>query len=152
GKGAVGNERRRLQSVLVVTEIALALVLLVGATLLMRTFANLRRVEPGFDPHNVLTFEVAPNGPRYDATEKQSDYFRRALERIKALPDVESAAVTSNLPLGAWLNLGVGVTGKPDSLRSTEIRMITPEYFDVMRMTVRRGRAFNEADIAGSAP
>ncbi|MGH6629889.1 MAG: ABC transporter permease, partial [Burkholderiales bacterium] len=104
------------------------------------------------DPANVLTFEVAPNGKRYETTAQNVDYFRRALERLRSLPGVESAAVTSNLPLGAWLNFGVGLPGRPDSLRSTEIRIITPDYFKVMKMPVRRGRAFTGADSAGAPP
>ncbi|MGH9766850.1 MAG: ABC transporter permease [Blastocatellia bacterium] len=152
GKGAIGGERGRMRSALVVAEIALALALLAGAGLLIRTFANLRQVDPGFDPGNVLTFEVAPNGNQYETTAQNTDYFRRALERIGSLPGVESAAVTSNLPLGAWLNFGVGLAGKPDSMNSTEIRMITPDYFKVMKMSVRRGRAFTGADSAGAPP
>src|SRR5215510_7549234 len=152
GKGAVGGERGQMRNALVVAEVALALTLLAGAGLLIRTFANLRRVDPGFDPGNALTFEVAPNGERYETTAQNADYFGRALERLKGMPGVESAAVTSNLPLGAWLNLGVGVEGKPDSVASTEIRMITPDYFKVMKMSVRRGRGFTEADSAGGPP
>jgi putative ABC transport system permease protein len=152
GKGAVGGERGRMRNALAVAEVALALTLLAGAGLLIRTFANLRRVDPGFDPGNVLTFEVAPNGKRYETAAQNADYFRRSLERLKGLPGVESAAVTSNLPLGVWLNLGVGVEGKPDSVASTEIRMITPDYFKVMKMSVRRGRGFTEADSAGGPP
>src|SRR5262249_41347336 len=152
GKGAVRGERGRMRSALVVAEVALALTLLAGAGLLIRTFANLRRVDPGFDSGHVLTFEVAPNGKQYETTAQNADYFRRALERLKGLPGVESAAVTSNLPLGAWLNLGVGVAGKPDSMASTEIRMITPDYFNVMKMQMRRGRGFTEADSAGAPP
>ena len=152
GKGAIGGERGRIRGALVVAEVALALTLLTGAGLLIRTFANLRRVDPGFDPGNVLTIEVAPNGKQYETTAQNADYFRRALERLKGLPGVESAAVTSNLPLGAWLNLGVGVAGKPDSAASTEIRMITPDFFKVMKMSVRRGRGFTEADSAGATP
>jgi putative ABC transport system permease protein len=152
GKGGSGGERGRLRSALVVVEIALALTLLAGAGLLIRTFANLRQVDPGFDPGNVLTFEVAPNGKLYETTGQNADYFRRALERLSSLPGVESAAVTSNLPLAAFLNLSVGVAGKPDSMASTEFRMITPDYFKVMKMQVRRGRAFTEADSAGAPP
>jgi len=152
GKGAIGGECGRLRSLLVVSEIALALTLLAGAGLLIRTFANLRQVDPGFDPGNVLTFEIAPNGKPYESTAQNTDYFRRALERLRSLPGVESAAVTSNLPLSAFLNLGVGVAGKPDSLASTEFRMITPDYFKVIKMQVRRGRAFTETDSGGSLP
>jgi len=151
GKGGSGA-RGRLRSVLVVSEVALAMVLLVGAMLLLRTFANLRQVDPGFEPRNVLTFEVAPNGAQYDTTAKQADYFRRSLEQIRSLPGVEAAAVTSNLPLGAWLNLGVGLPGKPNSMRSTEIRMITADYFNVMKMTIRQGRGFAENDDSSGSP
>jgi putative ABC transport system permease protein len=152
GKSAGGGERGRLGSILVIAEVALALVLLIGATLLLRTFAKLQQIDPGFNPQQVLTFEVAPNGPQYDTTAKQADYFRRALDRIGGLPGVEAAAVTSNLPLGAWLNLGVGLPGNPDTMRSTEVRLITADYFKVMKMSVRRGRAFSEADTVGAAP
>ena len=152
GRGAIGGARARMRSSLVVAEIALALTLLAGAGLLIRTFANLRQVDPGFDPGNVLTFEVAPNGDRYETTAQNADYFRRSLERLRGLPGVESAAVTSNLPLAAWLNLSVGVTGKPDSTASTEFRMITPDYFKVMKMSILRGRAFTEADSSGAPP
>ncbi|HXI92543.1 MAG TPA: ABC transporter permease [Blastocatellia bacterium] len=152
GKGAIGDDRGRMRSALVVSEIALALVLLIGAGLLIRTFVSLRRVDPGFDPRNVLTFEVAPNGLQYNTTAKHVDYSTRALERIKALPGVEAAAVTSNLPLGRWLNLTVEVDGRPNSERSTEIRMITPEYFEVLRMRLLQGRRFDENDTAGSEP
>jgi len=152
GRGAVGGERGHMRSALVVAEVALALTLLAGAGLLVRTFANLRQVDPGFDPGNVLTFEVAPNGKQYETTAQNADYFRRALERLRSLPGVESAAVTSNLPLGAWLNFGVGIAGKPDSMNSTEIRMITPDYFKVMKMSMRRGRAFTDADSSGAPP
>ncbi|MEK6286925.1 MAG: ABC transporter permease [Acidobacteriota bacterium] len=152
GKGAIGDDRGRVRSALVMSEIALALVLLIGAGLLIRTFASLRGVDPGFDPRNVLTFEVAPNGEQYKTTAKHTDYVQRSLERLKAIPGVEAAAVTSNLPLSRWLNLTVEVEGRPNSERSTEYRMITPEYFQVMRMAIKRGREFAETDMAGSEP
>ncbi|HZS05588.1 MAG TPA: ABC transporter permease [Blastocatellia bacterium] len=150
GKGTVGVGRGRLRNVLVIIEVALSLVLLAGAALLVRSFANLRQVEPGFDPHGVLTFQIAPNGARYETTAGNADLFRRALERIKSLPGVEAAAVTSNLPLDAWLNLTVEVEGRPESQSSTEYRMVTPEYFRVMKMKLKEGREFTEADKAGA--
>jgi predicted permease len=152
GKGALGDDRGRVRGALVISEIALSLVLLIGAGLLIRTFVSLRRVDPGFDPRNVLTFEVAPNGQRYDTTAKHVDYFQRALERIKSTPGVEAAAVTSNLPLSRWLNLTVEVEGQANSERSTEIRMITPEYFRVLRMRLLEGRQFDDTDTANSEP
>ncbi len=152
GRGAIGDDRGRMRGALVVSEIALALVLLIGAGLLIRTFVSLQRVDPGFDSQNVLTFEVAPNGQQYDSTAKHFDYSRRALEQIKSIPGVVGAAVTTNLPLSRWLNLTVEVDGRPNSERSTEIRMITPEYFDVLRMRLLRGRHFDEKDTASSEP
>jgi putative ABC transport system permease protein len=150
GKGTGGASRARLRSALVVTEIALALVLLTGAALLIRTFVNLRQVDPGFDPSQTLTFQVAPSGPRYDTTAKNADFFRLALEKIKSLPGVEAAAVTSNLPLSAWLNLGVEIAGQPETKSSTEIRLVTPEFFRAMKMRLNQGRDFTEADAAGA--
>ena len=152
GKGAIGGDRGRMRSALVVSEIALALVLLIGAGLLIRTFVSLRQVDPGFDPRNVLTFEVAPNGQRYNTTASHVDYSQRALERVKGIPGVEAAAVASNLPLSRWLNLTVEVDGRPNSERSTEYRMITPEYFEVLRMRLLKGRQFDEKDTASSEP
>jgi putative ABC transport system permease protein len=152
GKGPIGDEPGLMRQALVVSEIALALILLVGGGLLIRTFLGLRRIDPGFDARNVLTFEVAPNGPQYNTTAKHVDYTQRALERLKGIPGVESAAVTTNLPLGRWLNLAVEVDGRPNSERSTEIRMITPEYFDVLRMRLIRGRQFDERDTTNSEP
>jgi len=152
GKGAIGDDRGVMRSALVVSEIALALILLVGAALLIRTFLELRRIDPGFDPRNVLTFEVAPNGQQYNTTAKHVEYTQRALERLKSIPGVTGAAVTTNLPLGRWLNLAVEVDGRPNSQRSTEIRLITREYFDVLRMRLIRGRQFDENDSANSEP
>ena len=152
GKGAIGDDRGVMRSALVVSEIALALILLVGAALLIRTFLGLRRIDPGFDQRNVLTFEVAPNGQQYNTTAKHVEYTQRALERLKSIPGVTGAAVTTNLPLGRWLNLAVEVDGRPNSQRSTEIRLITREYFDVLRMRLIRGRQFDENDSANSEP
>lgn len=152
GKGAIGDDRGLMRKALVVSEIALALILLVGAALLIRTFLGLRHINPGFDSRNVLTFEVAPNGQPYNTTAKHVDYTQRALEGLTAIPGVESAAVTTNLPLGRWLNLSVEVDGRPNSQRSTEIRIITPEYFNVLRMRLIKGRQFDESDTANAEP
>jgi predicted permease len=152
GKGPIGDDRGLMRQGLVVSEIALALILLIGAALLIRTFLGLRRIDPGFDPRNVLTFEVAPNGQQYNTTGKHLDYTQRALERLKAIPGVDSAAITTNLPLGRWLNLTVEVDGRANSERSTEIRMVTPEYFNVLRMRLIQGRQFEESDTTNSEP
>jgi putative ABC transport system permease protein len=149
-KGSSGAGRGRLRSALVVAEVALSLVLLVGATLLMRTFVNLRGVEPGFDPTNVLTFQVSPGGDRYDTAAKTAAFYRAAIERIRAVPGVESAAVTSTLPLVSQFNMPYATDLKPDAWNSAQFRMITPDYFRVLKINLRQGRAFTEADAAGA--
>src|SRR5262247_1882430 len=107
GAGKTGAEvaRGRLRNVLVVVEIALALTLTVGAGLLLRTFANLRGVEKGFDARNTLTFHISPRGERYKTVANMNDLYRRALERLRSLPGVEAAALTNQLPLNRWFNL-----------------------------------------------
>ena len=108
-----GLRQNRVRGLLVVTEIALAMVLLVGAGLLIRTFAALRSVPPGFDPHNVLTMDTALTGSRYDRTAAISDMSRQVLERIHAIPGVEAAAASSYLPLQGGLGLGFIIEGRP---------------------------------------
>ncbi len=97
GAGKTGAEgaRGRLRGALVVAEIALALTLAVGAWLLLRTFANLRGVDKGFDSRDTLTFYISPRGKSYDTVAKMNDLYRRALERLRSLPGVESAALTN---------------------------------------------------------
>ncbi len=146
-----GLARGRLRGALVVVEVALSLVLLVGAGLLARTFANLMGVAPGFDPRGVLTCQVMLDGPRYDTTQEAAAFYRDALERIRNLPDVEAVAVTNKLPLDWQFNTVIVFPDKPDQVRSVQFRMISPDYFNVMKIPVRQGRAFTEADNA-SAP
>jgi len=150
GRGATG--RGRLRGALVVTEIALSLSLLVGAGLLARTFANLLGVAPGFDPSNVLTFQIALDGERYDTTNEAAAFYRDALERIGHMPGVEAAAVINKLPLDWQFNMPVLFPDQPDKLQSVQFRMISPDYFNVMKIAVRQGRAFTEADNAGAPP
>jgi putative ABC transport system permease protein len=150
GKGATG--RGRLRGALVVSEVALSLVLLVGAGLLIRTFANLLRVAPGFDPHNVLTFQIDLNGERYDTTGEAAAFYRDALERIRRLPGVEAAALTNKLPLDWQFNMPVFLAAQPDQAQSVQVRMISPDYFRVMKIDVRQGRPFAEADDSSAPP
>jgi len=150
GKG--GTSRRRLRGALVVAEVALSLILLVGAGLLIRTFANLLSVTMGFDPHNVLTFQVALNGERYDTTNEAAAFYRDALERINRLPGVEAAAITNKLPLDWQFNMPVVFPEHPEKTRSEQFRMISHDYFRVMKIPVQQGRAFNDADNAAAPP
>jgi predicted permease len=132
--------------------VALSLTLLVGAGLLARTFANLMGVAPGFDPSGVLTCQVMLDGPRYDTTQEAAAFYRDALERISRLPGVESAAVTNKLPLDWQFNMPVVFPDKPDKFESVQFRMISPDYFSVMKIPVRQGRAFTDADNGAAPP
>src|SRR5262245_53297262 len=154
GAGKAGAEvaRGRLRGALVVVEVALALTLTVGAGLLLRTFANLRGVEKGFDAHNTLTFYISPRGKGYDTVAKLNDLYRRALERFRSLPGVEAAALTNQLPLNRWFNLPYMLTGQSKSSASAEYRLISNDYFNVMKLSLRRGRQFNEGDVFGAEP
>ncbi len=147
-----GAARGRLRGALVVAEVALSLTLLLGAGLLARTFANLTGVEPGFDPRGVLTCQVALNGPRYDTTQEATAFYRDALERINRLPGVEAAAITNKLPLDWQFRMPVVLPEKPDQAHMTQFRMISPDYFRAMKIAVRQGRAFTDADNAAAAP
>ena len=152
GKIRSGTTRGGLRGALVVIEVALALTLTVGAGLLLRTFANLRGVDPGFDAQNVLTFEMSPRSNNYKTVAQFNDLSNRALERLRSLPGVESAAVTNRLPFDGWFNLPYKLAGQTNWSGSTEYRLVTPDYFRIMRMKVRQGRLFDDNDDAGSEP
>ncbi len=144
--------RGPLRGALVVAEVALSLVLLVGAGLLIRTFTNLLGVAPGFDSHNVLTFQINLNGEHYKTTGQSAAFYRDALERMSRLPGVESAAVTNKLPLDWQFNLSIFLQDKPDQPQSVQFRMISPDYFRVMRINVTGGRAFKDSDTPAGQP
>src|SRR5262245_38273630 len=152
GKTGADVTRGRLRGALVVVEVALALTLTVGAALLLRTFANLRGVEKGFDARHTLTFEILPKGKNYDTVAKVNDLYSRALERFRSLPGVEMAALTNKLPLDRWFNLPYRLGGQSQLGGAVEYRLISPDYFRAMNMTVRRGRQFSESDEAGAEP
>ena len=145
-----GRSHARFRSVLVVSQVSLALVLLIGAALLIRTFANLRRVDPGFDSSHLLTFNISPRGPQYETTIQVADFNRRAIERLRSLPGVEAVATTSTLPLRNWLNLPLEFEGKPEDFVSAEWRMISPDYFDTMKMRLSQGRNISHSDSGNS--
>jgi putative ABC transport system permease protein len=150
-RSSVGAVHSRLRDTLVVTEVAVTLMLLIGAALLVRTFANLRGVGPGFDSQHVLTFQVALSGPQYDTTAKVTEFYRQALEGFGSLPGVEVAAVTSSLPLIGQFNLPYAFPGDAEPKGAVQYRMISPDYFRVMKIALRQGRGFSASDTPGSA-
>lgn len=151
-KIGAGSARGRLHNLLIVVEVALALALTVGAGLLLRTFANLRNVEPGFETQNILSFQISPRGKNYDTVAKMNDLYSRGLERFRGLPGVEAAAVTNRLPLDRWLNMPYRLGGQSEWTGSAEYRLISPDYFHVMKMAVRQGRQFDQNDTSGAEP
>lgn len=151
-RAGAGVARGRLGSVLVVVEVALALALTVGAGLLIRTFANLRGVEPGFQARDLLTFSIAPRGKNYDTVAKTGDFYRRALERFGSLPGVEAAALTNKLPLDSQYNLPYKLAGQTQLAGAVQYRLISSAYFRAMKMTIRQGRSFNDDDTTGATP
>ena len=151
-----GLRQNKARSALVIVEMALAIVLLVGAGLLIRTFAALHSVAPGFDPHNVLTMETALTGTNYDRTAAIATMSRHTIERIEAIPGVAAAAASSYLPLDSGLGLGFIIDGRPltngPAHGGAAWNYITPRFFDVFKIPVVRGRVFTERDDAVAPP
>jgi putative ABC transport system permease protein len=155
--------RRRLGQILVVAEVALSLVLLVGAGLLARSFIRLLAVDPGFRTERVLTFNLSTQPPRYARPEQRAALFEQLLPRLRALPGVEAAGAVSELPMaGAGSNNGfLMIEGKPAGdarLRlpwevvNTGWRVSSPGYFTALRIALLAGRVFRESDAADAAP
>jgi putative ABC transport system permease protein len=140
---------------LVVAEVALGLVLLIGAGLMMRSFASLTNVYPGFDPSNVLTARITLSGPAYDDPQARSRYVSQTLERLKALPGVENAAFVAPMPFsGAEIGGDFKFEGHPVPEPGREpaayVRNVTPGYFQTIRIPLLRGRYFSEQDQRGN--
>ena len=144
--------RSRLRGALVVSELALALVLLVGAGLLVRSFFRILDVSPGFQPERVLTMSLTLPPTQYSTDAQRASFFKQLLERVQALPGVESAALTDSLPLTGFSNmtLGVQAEGSPPQPPGTGPVIggvaDTPDYFHTMGMQLMSGRPFNEVD------
>jgi putative ABC transport system permease protein len=155
GRSGTGLRHNRARSVLVVTEVALALVLLVGAALLIRTFVGLRSVNPGLDPRHVLTLQTSLAGGAYSTTARVDDLTTRVVRRIEDLPGVEAAASAIALPVETGIDLPFAIAGKPptrgDYNGDEQWRSISPHYFRAFKIPLLHGRAFSETDTGGSA-
>lgn len=147
-----GNSVRqgRVRSMLVITEMAMAVILLAGATLLVRTFVALRSVDPGFDARNVLTMEMSVKGKRFDKTAAVTQLIREAVRRTATIGGITALATTSSLPLEPNFYLPFSIEGRPASdLRhpnGAQWRAISPHYFEVFRIAKLRGRVFADQD------
>ncbi len=156
GRSGTGFRQNKMRSVLVVTEVALALALLIGSALLIRTAVALTRVDPGFDTHNVLTMRMSLTGPRFEKAEAVDQLIRTGAERLRALPGVVTASATCCVPLQGGYGLPFQVVGRP--LTDGPFHggggwtTVSPGFFDVFRIPVKRGRAFSETDDARATP
>jgi putative ABC transport system permease protein len=153
-KGSEGPGRQRVRRALVVAEIALALVVLVGAVLFLRSFERLTAADPGFDPEDVLTFEVTLPESTYEEDARQIAFFDQLRERLEGLPGVRSAATTLPL-LGGWQNTviaeGMAAPAPGDQISSDVLR-VSPGYFETLGVSIHRGRPIDDRDRADTVP
>jgi putative ABC transport system permease protein len=144
-----GGPRNRARSLLVMTETALALVLLVGAGLLIQSLLRLERVNPGFNPERVLTMELSLSQVRYPRAQRAA-FIQRLVERVRAVPGVSSVGASTHIPLaGGNSNWAVGIEGRPSSPgtpNNADYRAVTPEYFNALGIPLVKGRVFSDRD------
>jgi putative ABC transport system permease protein len=150
GKTSAGVTRHRLRNLLVVCEIALALVLLIGAGLMMKSLLQLLQVDPGFNPKNLLTFNISLPATKYDQNEKVFTFDDQLIERLEALPAVRGAAMVNVIPLIGGNTTRFYVAGQPRPAPGSEteanLREVSANYFSVMEVPLIAGRHFNERD------
>ena len=155
GRANVGGGSQWTRNALLVGEVALSLVLLVGAALLLRSFARLTNVDPGFKTDGVLAFQVALPGAAYQGDDKVLQYWDSMLERLAATPAVSSVAAVQSLPIRGSYVLSTVIKGKPTPKPgeepSSNYRAITPDYFATLGIPVLRGRTFSRQDSATGA-
>jgi putative ABC transport system permease protein len=149
-----GLSQNKARATLIVTEVALALVLLVGAALLIRTFAALRGVNPGFSTDKILTMEMSLTGTRYETSAAVNQLVRDSQRRVESLPGVVAFASTCCLPLEGGFGLPFIVEGRPltdgPAHGGAGYRPLSPRYFEVFKIPLLRGRMFTDHDDAGS--
>ena len=153
--GTVGWSRSPLRSLLVVTEIALALVALIGAGLFVRSMQTAQRIDPGFEPKKLFVFAFDLGALHYDEGRGQQ-YFRAAIDRVKAVPGVESATIASNLPLGGGLGRTVFPEGQDEASgyrgTLTQLNDVDTNFFRTLRIPIVAGRDFTDADRKETRP
>jgi putative ABC transport system permease protein len=157
GRSGEGRLRQRVRNALVVSELALALVLLVGAGLLLRSLHHLQSVDPGFDPRGLFTFDLTLPMENYRDIPKRTRLFERVVSDLAGLPGVEKVAAGSELPFGTGsIYHNFVVDGRPPLPVGTEPeiynRSVSPEYFQTLGMALVRGRGFSRGDDAGAPP
>jgi len=151
-RSGTGLRHNKTRALLVTTEMALAVVLLVGAALLIRTFIAIREVNPGFDAHNVLTMRMSLTGPQFEKPAGVTQLVHEGVRRIRSIPGVEVAGTTCCVPLEGGFGLPFQIPGRPDGPTSKGgggWTMVSAGYFETFKIPVLRGRAFTEQDDNG---
>lgn len=154
GRSGTGAHSNKTRSLLVTAEVALALILLMGSALLIRTFVALRGINPGLNPHNVLTLRMSLSGARFERSSQVGDLLRNSVERVEALPGVVRAGATYVVPLENMFGVPFNIVGRTPASGRYDGRgwvAASPGYFDVLRIPVLRGRAFNDRDDGAGA-
>ena len=156
-RGSMSTSRRRIGNALVVMEVALAVILLVGGGLMLKSFVQLISVNPGFDPHQVLRLDLALPEPKYREPQKQRAFYEELIGRLKTLPGVESVGATTQTPLGPGDNWsGFAIEGRPDpppgDQQQAATRVVTNDYFQSLRIPLHKGRFFSDADARVALP
>jgi predicted permease len=156
GRSGTGLRHNKARTLLVVTEVALAVVLLVGSALLIRTSMALGVVKPGFDAENVLTMRMSINGPQFNKSAVVEQLVRNGVERLRGVPGVLVASATCCVPLEGGYGLPFIVMGRPLTdgpfHGGGNWQTLSPGYFEVFKIPVLRGRVFNDRDVGGSPP
>jgi putative ABC transport system permease protein len=158
GRGAIGARHTgRVRGVLVVAELALAVMLLAGAGLLLRSFMKLQAVDPGFKVDKALTFDISLPDARYREDGRRVAFFDQLMPRLRALPGAQAASAVMGLPLsGLDFIISFEVKGRPPvppaQQPAMQVRVASPGYFEAIGIPIRRGRLFTDADTAGTPP
>jgi predicted permease len=157
GRSTEGRRPRRLRAALVICETALSLLLVVGAGLLLRSFARILQVDPGFHPDGVLTLRVALPDALYSKPEQVRGFYRELLSRVRRLPGVQTAGAVSAIPLSGEGGSGTTTIDSQsvpleDITPEADQRIATPDYFKAMGISLVRGRFFAESDSDGAQP
>ena len=156
GRSGTGRNQNRIRKLLVAGEMALAVVLLASAALMIRTFVGLSTVNPGIDPHHVLTLQTSLAGGNYSTTQKVDTFAVQVIRRIESLPGIEAAALTLVLPTDSEIDIPFNIAGKPPKAGQQfngdeQWRFVSPHYFAVFKIPLLRGRLLNERDVSNSA-
>ena len=156
-RGSFSSGRRRVSSVLVVAEVALAVVLLVGGGLMLKSFVQLLRVDPGFEPHHVLRLDFALPDAKYPEPRQQTAFYNELIARIRTLPGFESVGASTQTPLSPGDNwIAFAIEGRPVPPQGQEqqaaVRSVSDDYFRTLHIPLRKGRFFNSGDARVALP